>query len=89
MADYKLFEHGVIRMADGAEITEGPNNPHWRKYEAWLAKGNTPEPADPIPAPPRPEDTRLTLEDAERLFRGSHTPAQIAAAKRDRGKPIP
>lgn len=34
-------------------------------------------------------NTPLQFEDVERLLRSLVTPAQIASAKRDRGKPLP
>ena len=48
MADYKLskFGGGVIRLKDGASIPECLDNMDWREYLAWVAKGNTPAPAE-------------------------------------------
>jgi len=48
---YKLsqFPSQIIRLFDGAAIPEG-NNGDWQLYEAWVAKGNTPQPADVIVA---------------------------------------
>ncbi len=90
MADYKLIGYGVVRLSDGVNIPSDPAIREWRRYLAWLADGNTPDPADPAPIPPAPEDTPLTPEDIERWMRTQGaTPAVIAALKRDRGKPLP
>jgi hypothetical protein len=34
------------RFADGAAIPFAPDNTDYQKYLAWVAAGNTPEPAD-------------------------------------------
>jgi len=44
---YKLGEYaGVVRLTDNTHIPACPDNRDWREYLAWVAKGNTPAPAE-------------------------------------------
>lgn len=64
VAIYQLTAGGV--RLNGAEIPNDPQNRDWRRYQDWLALGNTPDPAEAVsPAPTRGQ---IYLEIAERDF---------------------
>ena len=49
---YKLRDVGVLDTETGASIPNDEGNRDWQKYLAWVAEGNTPDPADPPPPTP-------------------------------------
>jgi hypothetical protein len=48
MAAYYLVSgfDGVRRRVDDVWIPNDPGNRDWQAHQAWLAEGNTPDPAD-------------------------------------------
>ena len=63
----------ILRLSDNAFIPQAPGNRDFAEYTAWLADGNTPEPAPPEPAPPAP------LTPAERLAAAGLTVEELKA----------
>jgi hypothetical protein len=71
MADYaeiwdplaSSISETVLRRADNAHIPNDPANRDRAEFDAWLAEGNTPDPAEqPEPVPPVP-DPNVRLDD--------------------------
>lgn len=49
---YKVINNGIVfDKIENLFIPINNNSPSCEKYLAWVAEGNTPEPADPPPAP--------------------------------------
>ena len=66
---YKLtYQDIVIRLPDYASIPKNEANGDYKEYLAWLAKGNTPLPADPYTKPRVIEiQVELQLIDAKSI----------------------
>ena len=70
MADYRLTNGtSVIRTATGTHIPNDPNNTDWQIYLEWLAVPNTPDAADPAPAPPSNSEIYDTVILTQRVLK--------------------
>lgn len=77
---------GVVRLIDGATIPDDPGNGDWQAYQEWLAAGNAPDPADPLPVPTYQELRAPLYPDYRDFLDGMvkvHSPDPTIAAEGD------
>lgn len=70
---YKLTNYDtVFNIKDQVYIPKDKDNKEYQSYLLWLSQGNTPEPADPLPAPLTAEQklqtSGLTIDELKQLL---------------------
>jgi hypothetical protein len=64
---YKIQFTSILRLSDGACIPQDPANVDYVAYLAWVAEGNTPEPAD-VPDPKIAIQAQIDTLEAQQLL---------------------
>jgi len=87
MADYQLATGPgggiIIRARDGASFSEAKGNPDYEEYLVWLADGNTPDPADPLPDP---GPAKITTDEVDAKVQAAAADVLAVDAKVDATK---
>ena len=81
---YKLTQStSILRIEDYASIPADPDNTDYQKYLAWVAEGNTPDPADPVPVTSPQISPRQIRMAMTQLGLRTQVEAAVAAGDQD------
>jgi len=81
---YKIINaNTLLRLTDAAYIPVDQANLDYQDYLAWVAKGNTPDPADLVPEVFAPLDPRQIRQALTKLSLRAKVEAYIAAGSQD------
>lgn len=81
---YKLtYNSSIIRILDNVSIPPDERNSDYAAYLAWIAEGNTPEPADEIVPPIQPISPRQIRMALTRAGLRPYVEAAVLAGDQD------